>query len=62
MGRKQRHQGYIVSVRGPLATDLAERISQLHAVAILHRLTKTPFDQPESADSASPLAPSHTEQ
>ena len=56
MGKKLRSKGYVVSVRGPLPTDLVERISHLHAVAILHRLSKTRIDQPESTDSPNPVA------
>ena len=62
MGKKQRQQGYVVTVRGHLPTNLVERISQFHAVAILHRLSKTPIDQPESTDPPDPLAPGHSEQ
>ena len=61
MGKKQRSQGYIISVRGPLPINLVERISELRALVILHRLSKTPIDQPESTDHHDPLAPGYSE-
>ena len=57
MKRKQNHP-YKIQVRGPLPADLKERISALHALAILKRLEKAAKDgghQTQRHDAAPPL-------
>ena len=40
MGKKRKKGTYSISIRGPVPGDLVERISKMHAMAILERLSR----------------------